>query len=90
MSVAYQGIALRASYTARRDQFIDRLGDEFHLKLDVSMNGGPDVYLAFLKPTVHAKHHIFTEKSLPCDEPVFSFVPPSSGMFVWVSDEYTS
>jgi aromatic amino acid aminotransferase I len=61
------------------------LDEEFTLRIEESNDGGPDVYLAFLKPIDHAKSDIAIEKYSRHDKPVFSFVPPSAGMFIWVS-----
>lgn len=69
-------------YRSRRDFFIDSLADEFHLQKSLSVQGfwaGCDVLDAYSKPKsgVHASEK-FSVK-------YFSFVPPTSGMFIWVS-----
>lgn len=76
-------IALRVQYQQRRDAFIDALADAFQLDMGIEINGhrkGSLVYHASLKP-----ERQFSEKSsMRYSKPLFSFVPPSSGMFVWV------
>ncbi|KAG7449369.1 PLP-dependent transferase [Guyanagaster necrorhizus] len=75
--------ALRLQYQQRRDAFIDALADAFQLDMAIEMNGhrkGSLVYHASLKP-----ERQFSEKSsMRYSKPLFSFVPPSSGMFVWL------
>jgi aromatic amino acid aminotransferase I len=72
---------LGAQYTARRDQFIDCLEDEFDLQLSCARDGvwaGCDYYLASSKSSAKRMSEKFGRKTM------FSFVPPTSGMFVWV------
>jgi len=73
---------LRAEYTRRRNFFLDCLVENFHLEPGSSSKDGFegfDVYFASELTT-----SISSEKR--CIEgPIFSFVPPTSGMFVWVS-----
>ncbi|KAK0453901.1 pyridoxal phosphate-dependent transferase [Armillaria borealis] len=75
--------ALRLQYQQRRDAFIDALADAFQLDMGIEINGhrkGSLVYHASLKP-----ERQFSEKSsMRYSKPLFSFVPPSSGMFVWL------
>ena len=70
-------------YTARRDHFIDFLADEFQLELtprhDVPAWQGCEVYTATDK-IISADN----EKQIFGRTRYFSFVPPSSGMFIWV------
>lgn len=63
-------------YTDRRDFFIDRLFDEFHLELAPEAElGGTMAFTAYdAAPNEKDKR-----------KRLFSFVPPTSGMFVWVS-----
>jgi aromatic amino acid aminotransferase I / 2-aminoadipate transaminase len=64
---------LGAEYTRRRNFFLDCLVENFHLEPGSSSKGGFkgfDVYFASINK----------EKG-----PIFSFIPPTSGMFVWVS-----
>jgi len=71
---------LGTQYTLRRDYFIDCLDDEFDLQLAFARDGiweGRDYYLASAKSS--AKQ--MSEKN---QKVMFSFVPPTSGMFVWV------
>ena len=68
---------LGAEYTRRRNFFLDCLVENFHLEPGSSSKGGFkgfDVYFA----------SISKEKSYN-EGPIFSFIPPTSGMFVWVS-----
>ncbi|KAJ2931573.1 hypothetical protein H1R20_g5415, partial [Candolleomyces eurysporus] len=69
----------------RRDFTIDCLADEFDLRVgtvpcDVDCFSGRDVYTAYPK----SKDSIMAEKQILTDEPLFSFVPPTSGMYVWL------
>jgi len=69
---------LRYEYIKRRDFFVDCLAENFHLELappEQNKFRGSDTYLAS-----HLK--VVGEKVIR--EPLFSFVPPSSGMFVWL------
>lgn len=77
-------IGLGFQYTQRRDFFVDCLADEFHLQILPGTAGvwsGSDVYGASLKPK---RGIVFREKSNPTARTLFSFVPPTAGMFVWV------
>lgn len=72
-------LGLRTEYTRRRDFFVDCIAENFHLELaPPEKNGikGSEMYLAS-----HLK--VLGEKRIR--KSLFSFVPPSSGMFVWVS-----
>jgi len=74
---------LGVQYTQRRDFLVDCLADEFHLQILPGTSGvwsDCDVYGASLKP----KRGIFSEKSNPTARTLFSFVPPTAGMFVWL------
>ncbi|RXW25294.1 hypothetical protein EST38_g585 [Candolleomyces aberdarensis] len=76
---------LQNQYAVRRDYIVDCLADEFDLRMgtvpcDVDCFSGCDVYTAFPK----SKHLIMAEKQMLADEPLFSFVPPTSGMFIWL------
>ncbi|KAJ7744473.1 pyridoxal phosphate-dependent transferase [Mycena maculata] len=76
---------LRLQYTLRRDFFVDCLGEEFHLTVapgTVGLWEGCDVYSAFVKPTRSLTGY-FNEKA-PLGNALFSFSPPTSGMFVWL------
>ena len=69
----------------RRDYFVDCLNEEFHLTLALNSEdyrSGLQVYEGRLKPERGLLG--FTEKAVFGDKPVISFVPPSSGMFVWI------
>lgn len=79
-------------YRTRRDFFIDCLGEEFHLQLgrsDASVWQGCDVYQAFPKIKNTFVENM-DEKAALFNGPLFSFVPPTSGMFVWVSESHFS
>jgi len=71
---------LGAEYTRRRDQLMDCLHEEFTLQFEEPNDGGPIRYLAYLK----SKTDPITEKFSHPGTLVFSFVPPSSGMFIWI------
>lgn len=83
-------LGLRLQYKQRRDFFVDCLHDEFHIESTVAISGaleGCSVYLAFDKlpmPTSDWHEKISLN---PKPEAMFSFVPPTSGMFVWVGDQ---
>lgn len=72
---------LGTQYTLRRDYFLDCLDDEFDLQLALARDGiweGRDYYLASTKSSAKQISEKFDRKIM------FSFVPPTSGMFVWV------
>ena len=74
---------LAIEYQTRRDFFIDTLTEEFAVRKSVaakSVWAGLDVYECSIKPTG------MTEKA--SYKKLFSFVPPSSGMFIWVSTHF--
>ncbi|KAL4255497.1 Class-I pyridoxal-phosphate-dependent aminotransferase-like protein [Pleurotus pulmonarius] len=75
--------ALTSQYQLRRDFILDCLGDEFHLKLDYETSGvwsGCDIYRAYDKAPADVA---FNEK-LGAIKPMFSLVPPTSGMYIWL------
>ncbi|KAH7916089.1 pyridoxal phosphate-dependent transferase [Hygrophoropsis aurantiaca] len=70
---------LRTEYAQRRDFFIDCLAEEFDLQAAPAPAGiweGCLTYQAFSNRRISNT----TEKS----SPLFSFVPPNAGMFVWL------
>jgi aromatic amino acid aminotransferase I len=72
-------------YKHRRDFFIDCLAEEFHLETEPAIHGiyeGCDVYHVSQRSTVEKPGYL-AEKPDPAV--LFSFVPPASGMFIWVS-----
>jgi len=74
--------AIRVQYTQRRDFMLDCFDEAFDLRVVPATSGfreGCDVYHASLKPKGLGRR--FSEKSSPT---IFSFVPPSAGMFVWL------
>jgi aromatic amino acid aminotransferase I / 2-aminoadipate transaminase len=79
--MAYAGLAIE--YRTRRDFFIDTIGEEFHMKQSTAFNPiwtGMDVYECSLKPQGMIEKASYKK--------MFSFVPPTSGMFVWVCTSY--
>ncbi|KAJ7700049.1 pyridoxal phosphate-dependent transferase [Mycena rosella] len=77
--------ALRLQYTIRRDYFVDCLAEEFQLTIAPGTTGmweGCQVYTGFAKPKRNLTGY-FNEKA-PMSNALFSFVPPTSGMFVWI------
>ncbi|TFK43565.1 PLP-dependent transferase [Crucibulum laeve] len=76
---------LRVQYTERRNFFIDCLAEEFHLQRTLDTQGvwaGCEVYHASQKH--RAEKQATNEKRAEIGNAVFSFVPPTSGMFVWL------
>jgi len=77
--------ALRLQYKQRRNYLLDCFAEEFHLQSSVSTQGytaGAPVYYGSLKPK--RSFIPLSEKDVAYSKPLFSFVPPTSGMFVWV------
>lgn len=76
------GLAIQ--YKTRRDWFIDCLSEELHLEAttssDVSFWKDCVVYDAYAK---RSNSWIMSEKG-SVGTKLFSFVPPTSGMFLWV------
>ncbi|KAF7352816.1 Aminotran-1-2 domain-containing protein [Mycena venus] len=79
--------ALRLQYTMRRDFFVDCLAEEFQLTVAPGTTGsmweGSQVYRGFAKPQRSLTGY-FNEKAPTMSNPMISFVPPTSGMFVWL------
>jgi aromatic amino acid aminotransferase I len=77
---------LGQQYTDRRDYFLDLLHSKFHIRTSASEHDfwkGCTVYDVYSKTEEHGeKHGAFGQVKY------FSFVPPSAGMFVWVSGMY--
>ncbi|KAL0579527.1 hypothetical protein V5O48_002456 [Marasmius crinis-equi] len=72
---------LRSQYKGRRDDFVDCLAEQFSLRETVRTEGhleGCTVYEASLRA-----QNIFVDDKTP-HVAVLSFVPPTSGMFVWL------
>ncbi|KAH9046759.1 pyridoxal phosphate-dependent transferase [Lactarius hengduanensis] len=72
---------LRTQYQHRRDFLVDCLAEEFELSPEPSItatSGGPALLCAY--PRGSGSGGLLDEKA----RPLLSFVPPSSGMFVWV------
>ncbi|KAJ7068243.1 pyridoxal phosphate-dependent transferase [Mycena amicta] len=75
---------LRSQYTLRRDFLVDCFSDEFQLTVAPGSVGdiweGCQVYSGSVKP----KFTSFFNEKTPPSKALFSFVPPTSGMFVWL------
>ncbi|KAH8988718.1 pyridoxal phosphate-dependent transferase [Lactarius hatsudake] len=71
---------LRTQYQHRRDFLVDCLAEEFELfpEPGITTSGGPASLCAY--PHGSGTGGLLGEKA----RPLLSFVPPSSGMFVWV------
>ncbi|KAF9462610.1 pyridoxal phosphate-dependent transferase [Collybia nuda] len=79
--------ALRLQYKERRDFFVDCLHKEFHVEHEIILSGaseGCNGYLVFDRPMVSPSDGY--EKYYPDarSKAMFSFVPPTSGMFIWI------
>lgn len=75
---------LAAQYEARRDFIIDALAEEFNLKQSLGTTGswaGLTVLSASAKPRGLAA---MSEKFALGQQPYFSLVPPTAGMFLWL------
>ncbi|KAF7301640.1 Aminotran-1-2 domain-containing protein [Mycena indigotica] len=79
---------LRVQYTLRRDFLVDCFANEFQLitTSGTDMWAGCQVFNGSVKPK--STTHFFNEK-VPLSTPIFSFVPPTSGMFVWLKVHFT-
>jgi aromatic amino acid aminotransferase I len=79
--------ALRLQYTMRRDFLVDCLAEEFHPTVAPGVAGsmyeGAQVYHGFAKPQRSAGY-FHNEKAPMLPNRLISFVPPTSGMFVWL------
>jgi len=76
---------LRAQYRNRRDFCVDCFGDSFDL-VPRSAGFNYTVYDGYIKTKTVQPQNKWAEKFVDRGKqfPVFSFVPPSSGMFVWL------
>ena len=76
-------LGLQSQYTARRDYTVDCLADEFDLRAEANACdanlSGCGAYTAYPK----SENLIMTEEKIS-GEPLFSFIPPASGMYMWV------
>ena len=89
-----RGAGLRMQYQLRRDLFVDLLAEEFELVQAPGTRAqgawhGRAVYTAYPKRSPPARGLLsFGEKAGAgggaVRRPLFSFVPPAAGMFVWV------
>ncbi|EKM59753.1 uncharacterized protein PHACADRAFT_250454 [Phanerochaete carnosa HHB-10118-sp] len=76
---------LAVEYKARRDYFIDTLFEEFHVRQSYSTESiwaGCEVYDCYAKPTDTVEKTSYRK--------LFTFIPPTSGMFVWLSMDFES
>lgn len=81
---------LTVEYTHRRDFFLDALVSEFHIKKSIAVQGvwkGMEVYEAYSHPK--PSDNCMIEKA-SVGTKMFSFVPPTSGMFVWIKMHFES
>ena len=74
---------LRAQYKHRRDFFLDCLEEEFELLQEPGTASGGPAKLIWAYPRGSGCGASPAEK-MRSMRPLLSFVPPSSGMFVWV------
>ncbi|KAF5364252.1 hypothetical protein D9756_000658 [Leucocoprinus leucothites] len=82
---------LGTQYRERRDLCIDLFAEFFKLKpRSPGINGTP--YDGYLKPRSLHSFDYWTEKfvDVPNESPVISFVPPTSGMFLWLQINFKS
>ncbi len=83
-------LGLAVEYTARRDYFIDCIAEEFHVQKAPSVAqgvwAGCDVLEAYERP----KNNGQMAEKFAVQTKYFSFVPPTSGMFIWVSYNFVS
>ncbi|RDX53764.1 PLP-dependent transferase [Lentinus brumalis] len=78
-----QGLAVQ--YKSRRDFLLDALREEFHMQVSVGTTSswkGCTVYTASAKPKTGSSRML--EKRAYGSKALFSLVPPTSGMFVWL------
>lgn len=76
---------VREQYTHRRDFFVDCLAERFDLIPSTSTEGiwsGSKVYIAYR--TCNSPSNVKSTKLSSETQPLFSFVPPTSGMFTWL------
>ena len=70
----------------RRDFMVDCIANEFHLTPTFVTSGswsGATAYVARAKPKAHQRG-VVNEKHALGSKVLFTFVPPTSGMFVWL------
>jgi len=73
---------LGAEYTRRRNFFLDCLVENFHLEPGLTSKGGFKGFNVYFASINKEKGHI--------QGPIFSFIPPTSGMFVWIQFHFDS
>lgn len=78
-------IGLAIEYRTRRDFFIDTLFEEFDVRQSYSTKSiwaGCEVYDCYIKATNMVEKASYRK--------AFSFVPPTSGMFIWIAIDFES
>ena len=86
MLFLFHQLGLAVEYASRRDSLIDALQEEFHLQVSVGTVGSWKdcvVYTASVKPR---SGDVMSEKAalFAQSKPLFSLVPPTAGMFIWL------
>ncbi|OJA14663.1 hypothetical protein AZE42_02405 [Rhizopogon vesiculosus] len=74
---------IRTEYHQRRNFFIDCLAEEFHLQ-PMPADTVTDVWQGCVAYQASSKVKTITEKHTTQNRAMFSFVPPTAGMFVWM------
>jgi hypothetical protein len=75
---------LRTEYQQRRNFFVDCLAEEFHLHAVSATAGVWEGCVVYQASSKVKKSTSITDKYSARDRTMFSFVPPTAGMFVWV------
>jgi len=76
---------LRTQYIQRRDFFLDCFWEQFDVVPAVPDEGmweGSTYYVGRRKSRISSEVNV--KKEFPDDTPLFSLVPPTSGMFIWI------
>jgi aromatic amino acid aminotransferase I len=84
--------SLGSQYRERRDFFVDCMHEEFSLQQSYTEKGvwnGTPVYLASSRQSSSDTPYL-GEKSSGYGKVLFSMVPPTSGMFVWLKVDFQS
>lgn len=75
---------LRTEYQQRRNFFVDCLAEEFHLHAVSAAAGVWEGCVVYQASSKAKKSTNITDKYSARDRTMFSFVPPTAGMFVWM------
>lgn len=75
---------LRTEYQQRRNFFVDCLAEEFHLHAVTTTAGVWEGCVVYQASSKVKKNTSITDKYSARDRTMFSFVPPTAGMFVWL------